>query len=379
MENGTVTIQPPEEIGHSGVSYQAWRMRDQLGVHDLRGWQGNRRSLLLPGGTKITMHGNAGEIVRVNLYDGDESHEIHLLTQTLLHSKVDAAEAQWRDAAEADGETGHLVALPEREPGLSLPDMENSRLHLANLYLEPVAEDGTPLSRRPFLEVLGRQVKQDLHFNPPTPEAEAEADQACIADAQPRAGLVRLESGVLQYTSRSGKWVVSIDQHTLTFRHPYGNFKWEVWGDPHENLNGKHIKDWEGDRRSLVLDDGTKITMDAYGPHKVVHTTSIYDGARSHEVGNVGNVVRHSCVNALVTATRDAEEVDGETAFLAQIVGPGIVRGSLYVENVYTEALGPEGAQSPVFEPATLGETGDADTNPNDVVDYYDDPRLGHT
>ena len=151
-----------------------------------------------------------------------------------------------------------------------------------------------------------------------------------------------------------------------------------MWGDPHENLNGKHIKDWLGSRRTLLLDDGTKITMHADGPHHVVHTTQIYDGEQSHEIGNIGNLVRHSCVNAQVAATRDAEEADGETAHLANLRGPAHVSGYLYVENVYTEEVGAEGIDEPVFEVEPLGETGD-DANPRQVNDLYDDERLAHT
>src|SRR5690606_33582508 len=94
IDGGSVTILPPEEVVEPGLQYVAWRMREQLGTHDLRAWDGERRTVLLPGGARLTMHGEAGEIMRLSLYDGAESHEVNVLTQTLLHSRVDAAEAQ---------------------------------------------------------------------------------------------------------------------------------------------------------------------------------------------------------------------------------------------------------------------------------------------
>jgi len=373
IEAGAVTIRPPEESG-ADLQYVAYRMRDQLGTHDLRAWSGDRRTLLLPGGAKLTLHGQAGEILKLSLYDGTESHEIDVLTQTLTHSRVDATVAQTREAAEADGEAAHLKDLWSYVHG----DTDIPQLHLANLYEQAAGVDGTPLRRQPAVRVLGRQRGVDLHTNTLPPAPAAEADEACTATTQPRGRLVRREAGDLEYTTHSGLWTVLIQQYQIILTRS-GRFKWEVWGDPHENLNGKHIKDWEGTRRTLLLDDGTKITMSADGGQGVVHTTNIYDGAQSHEVGNAGNVVRHSCVNVQVAATRDAEEADGETAHLANMKGPAMVQGYLYVENVFTESAETTGSSEPVFVPDTLGETGDADSNPTQVNDYYDDPHLGHT
>lgn len=373
IEGGAVTIRPPEAVSAADTQYVAYRMRDQLGTHDLRAWAGDRRTLLLPGGARITLHGQAGEIMRLSLYDGAESHEVDVLTQTVMHSKVDAAVAQQREAGEADGETGHLTtARPAAAAG------GEGRLHLANLYVQPAAADGTPQRRVADVRVLGRQVGVDLH-QLVAPELPAAApDENCMATGEPRGGLTQMTSAGLEYTSRSGLWTIRIDGHTITLTRS-GRFTWQVWGDPHENLNGKHIKDWLDTRRTLLLDDGVKVTMDSYGPFNVVHTTSIYDGEQSHQISNLDNVVRHSCVNAAVARARDAEEADGETAYLSNLRGPSTSIGYVYVENVYTESVGPHGASEPEFEAVPLGETGDAETNPQQVNDLYDDPRFGHT
>jgi hypothetical protein len=370
IEGGTVTIQAPAAGGIAPLEYSTRRMQEQLGTHDLRAWEGERRTLLLPGGAKLTLHGQAGEILRASLYDGAESHEIDVLTQTLMHSRVDAAVATARDAAEADGEAAALRMFWAPATYYTAVPW----LHLTNLYAEPAGADGTPQGRQAVVQALGRLHGVDLHTVLPRTAPPAEADESCSA-SEPQGRLVKLDAGPIDYTTASGLWSIKIDAHTITLTRS-GLFTWQVWGDPHENLNGKHTKDWNAVRRTLLLDDGTKVTMHSEGPHGVVHTTSIYDGAQSHEIGNTGNMVRHSCVSAEVAASRDAAEADGETALLAILKGPAMLLGYLYVENVYTE---PDGDEEIEFGTEPLGETGDADTNPNQVNDYYDDPRLGHT
>lgn len=176
-----------------------------------------------------------------------------------------------------------------------------------------------------------------------------------------------------------GEWRVEVDKHTITVSRLLigGTLKWEVWGDPHENLNGKHIKGWEGRYRSLLLQDGTKVTMWADGPQKVVEKTSIYDGPQSHEIGNVANEVRHSCINTAVAQQRDAQEADGEVAHLTIQRSPASAIGGLFVANIYTE--NPDGVGEIVWEFVPLGETGEVDINPKQTNDFYDDPRLKST
>lgn len=376
IQAGAITVKPPEGPTGTGLQYVSQGTRERLGAQDLRVWAEDRRSILLPGGTKITLHGQGGLLIRLSLYDADESHEIDVLTQTLMHSKVDGAIARGRDEAEHDGETGHLLAH-------SVAANNSNALYLGNLYTQNAGADGVPLKQEFSPLALGRQVGDAAFaYTDPGPTFPSQTEAACDETPQPRGGLVQQATGILEYTTRSGRWTVKIDQHQIVATRKIGSTyqaKWEVWGDPHENLNGKHIKDWEGKRRTLVLDDGTKITMDAEGAQSVVHTTSIYDGAQSHVVGNVGNLLRHSCVHAQTTVKRDADEFDGEAAHLVILRSPASVAGSLFVENIYTETDVMEGGTVRTFSPNLLGETGEADINSNNVRDFYDDPRLGHT
>ncbi|WP_414902616.1 hypothetical protein ACMT1E_05150 [Sphingomonas flavalba] len=371
IADGVVTVRPPAGTpGHAAFQYTSSGTREALGGQEVRNWAQNRRSLLLPGGGKVTMHGQDGALLRVSLYDGDESHEIDVLTQTIMHSKVDAPVAASRDAAEHDGEAAYLIGAP------------GAGLYLANVYVEDADASGNPQEKRIATLALGRQLADAVHaYGFALPPAPAEVDAVCDAVPQPRGNLVQNTDSTMRYVSRSGLWTVQIDKHTITVTRAMGprSATWQVWGDPHENLNGKHIKDWDGSRRTLLLDDGTKITMHADGPHHVVHTTSIYDGAQSHEIGNFGNLIRHSCVNAATAAARERQEADGETAHLVNLRGPAAASGSLLVKNVYTETIEAGGAVLRDFRAVLMGETGDLDENPNQVNDLYDDPRLGHT
>lgn len=181
--------------------------------------------------------------------------------------------------------------------------------------------------------------------------------------------------GPIEYTT-SGGYSIRIDRHTITVADDLGMNKVEHWGDPHENLNGKHIKDWggeaewEGERRSVLLDDGTKLTMEAQGAQGVVVHTSIYDGEQNLQVDNCRNVIVHHGFDAGDTALRDAQQHDGETAIFSTDAATAVATYT----NVYNEDAGFDVVGFDV----PLGETGGYE-NPNQVHDYYDDPRLGHT
>lgn len=379
IQGGTVTVRPPEGEADPLTQYVSQGMREHLGTLDIRAWAGDRRSIMLPGGAKITLHGQGGQLIRLSIYDGTESHEVDVLTQTVMRSQVDSAVAISRDDAEHDGETAHLAIVPSW-PGDFSVRVQN--LLLVNLYEQNAGPNGVPLKAELALRPLGRHAANTAYaYSDPAPVFPTEIDAVCAVMPQPAGGMTRHPDGSLEYASRSGLWTVRIDQHQVIATRTMGGAltsKWEVWGDPHENLNGKHIKDWEGTRRTLLLDDGIKITMDAQGPHGVVQTTSIYDGAQSHEIGNAGNQLLHSCINAQTALQRDAAEHDGETAYLAVLRSPASVAGSLFIEKVYTETPG-TGETIRIIDPEPLGETGELDTNPTNVNDFYDDPRLGHT
>lgn len=178
----------------------------------------------------------------------------------------------------------------------------------------------------------------------------------------------------MRYVTHAG-YTIQIDLHTITVTDPQGRNTVQHWGDPHENLNGKHIKDWggepewDGSRRSILV-GGAKLTMHAAGPQGVVLETAIYDGDRHLRFTNTTNTLLHFTLDADDTAARDAAEYDGETA--AFDTDPLALTASY--RNVYNE----DPAFQRVEGERMLGTTGGC-ANPNQVNDFYDDPRLGHT
>lgn len=112
----------------------------------------------------------------------------------------------------------------------------------------------------------------------------------------------------------SGGYTVKIDKHTITITDPTGKNTQETWGDPHQKVNGKNIGDWQGKQRTIVLGDGTKITMSANSPTGVVNSTSIYDGRINVQVENASNTVSHMSMNPRDTAYREQSQHDGDTA-----------------------------------------------------------------
>lgn len=196
--------------------------------------------------------------------------------------------------------------------------------------------------------------------------------QTMIDGFEPPTGGWYTQDGVgapILFTTQGG-YTIRIDRHTITVTDPLAMNTVQHWGDPHENLNGKHIKDWEIDRRTLLLGDGTRITMHAQGPQMVVDRMSIYDGHNNVQVDNASNTITHAGRSLADTMCREREQHDGETARFTTDTITGVAR----YDNIYTEdeLFFVTPSQVP------LGSTG-GHANPNQINDYYDDPRLGHT
>lgn len=189
----------------------------------------------------------------------------------------------------------------------------------------------------------------------------------------------RLSQGVastpIQFVTAAG-FTVSVDRHTIANQDPLEMNMVQHWSDPHENLNGKHIKDWAGspgwteNRRTVLIDGGAKITMVSAGPQAVVLTPSIYDGHQSVQIDNNTNTIAHYSTDAVVTADRDAAQYDGETVRFTV----DMITAIASYTNVYNED---EAFTKAVFN-IPLGVTGGC-ANPTLTNDYYDDPRLGRT
>lgn len=173
-----------------------------------------------------------------------------------------------------------------------------------------------------------------------------------------------------------GGYTIRIGTHTVTITDAMGMNTIQHWGDPHENLNGKHIKDWggpagwDGARRSVLLGDGSKVTMESSGWQGLILLTSIYAGGQNIQFDNAANEVVHRSTDPLDTQQRERAQYDGETALFRSSDATGIATYT----NVYNENAQFEQASFAV----PLGTTGGCD-NPTQVSDLYDDSRLGHT
>lgn len=172
----------------------------------------------------------------------------------------------------------------------------------------------------------------------------------------------------ISYTT-SGGYEVTVNKHTISVKDPSGKNVLKHWGDPHENLNGKHLKDWEGKQRSIVLGDGTKITMTADGPHGVTRNTSIYDGRQNVQIANDNNQISHHSFNPWDTMYREMNQYDGETAIFRNNRFGGAVYNNIYTEDKNFNVTNSY---------QQIGRTGGF-FNPSKVYDFYDDPRLSKT
>ncbi len=179
-----------------------------------------------------------------------------------------------------------------------------------------------------------------------------------------------------KYTTSGGNTItISGTTVTLTYKESPSV---EFWADEgvafHENLNGKHIKDWLGSTRSFIFPDGCKLTYAMKIGDLSMVSISIFDGDEVHffnaRCGNSvegKNTLIYSDVNKEVAKWIDNAQPDGETATLRVTD-----TGKLYL-NIYTE----DEPGKKVEKEVPLGSTSDA--NPKQVNDLYDDPRLAHT
>ncbi len=164
----------------------------------------------------------------------------------------------------------------------------------------------------------------------------------------------------INYTTRGG-YQVSINGHTIQVKDPSGKNVLKHWGDPHENLNGKHLKDWQGKQRTVVLGDGTKITMTADGPKGVTNTTSIYDGRQNVQINNKGNQIVHQSFNPYDTQFREMRQYDGETALFRTAPNGAGIYNNIYNEDANFNV-------SRLYQ--QIGQTGGYQ-NPGKVYDFY--------
>jgi hypothetical protein len=179
-------------------------------------------------------------------------------------------------------------------------------------------------------------------------------------------------------TSGGGKIDIDLEEAITITHDDYTNFTIEFWGDTlvngehrtsgnHENLNGKHVKDRIGSRRTVIFPDGAKITFEADGRVGPIKWISIYDGAESHHINATCNTLEESLNSATVAQRLDDAEADGETGTFE------ITETGLLFKNIYSE-------DTPGNKVENVQPIGELDReNPNRVIDYFDDSDLGHT
>lgn len=200
------------------------------------------------------------------------------------------------------------------------------------------------------------------------------------APVPPFGRLTRIGSGGGYRLTTTGGWTILINGTTLTITNPSGRDNYEMWGSGsggtgHENLNGKHIKDNMGGARTILLPDGTIVTvlLSTVPGTNTINSFSIYDGDQSHRLtsspdgnGNPNTVI----MSAGLRRAGERAEADGETCRILD------TPTGMYYENIYIQSV-PD-AQPVPQEAVPLGRTG-GPANPNQVNDYYDDPRLSYT
>lgn len=165
----------------------------------------------------------------------------------------------------------------------------------------------------------------------------------------------------LVYTTRDC-WTVTVNATTITIQDPAKTGE-HTWGDPHENLRGRHVKDWLSTSRSVTV-GGAMITMIANGLSGtgVVQTLTLYDGPVSYSIANEGSAVFAQTYDEASTVARKQGEADSETGCLANKAD-----GGLLFDNINQQDADINGTPlEKVSALARIGETFGPD-NPNQV------------
>ena len=208
------------------------------------------------------------------------------------------------------------------------------------------------------------------------------ADCPPTANPVPTGTLAR--NGANFVFTTSDNWVITVKQDAIVIRGGQHPDYVEWWGNApgsgalvgnHENHNGKHIKDRLGARRSILLPSGALLTVASGGVSEPIQTISIYEGGQSHTIDPRTSTLTHSCAASVSTAVaRETAEADGETASI-EYKADG---GTRYTNEYTQDASGTGVPLGKVYQEQLLGESG-GPTNPTNLNDYFDDPRLGNT
>ena len=133
------------------------------------------------------------------------------------------------------------------------------------------------------------------------------------------------DNTITYITSGGGKIVMDQKNAYLTISHKdYENFNIVLWGTlevngetlysgNHENLNGKHIKERFGSRRSIIFPDRAKMTLITSGRYGPIVSVSIRDGNAYHYLNFSCKTLEYSDINSKYAQRLDEAEADGET------------------------------------------------------------------
>lgn len=150
-------------------------------------------------------------------------------------------------------------------------------------------------------------------------------------------------NGIFTYSTSGGGKIV-MDANVVTFSHKdYRDFTIQFWGTvqinnqtylggPHENLNGKHVKDRTGTRRTIIFPDGTKFTMSAESTRGQTNTATIYEGNECHHINLACNTLEYSSANSPFAKRLDDTEADGETGTF-EFTATGLLFLNIYNED----------------------------------------------
>ncbi|MBL9173695.1 MAG: hypothetical protein JNL10_09190 [Verrucomicrobiales bacterium] len=188
--------------------------------------------------------------------------------------------------------------------------------------------------------------------------------------------LTQPQAGIWEVTTAAG-WKIRVDpaSSSVVIFAPNGREKLENWGDGnvHENLNGKHLKDWFSDSRTVIIPGEGMVTLtrgrNPATSKVTIQTVSIYDADQTHRIDMHSGTVT---LSRLQPRVGEAAEPDGETCRFWD-AGNGA-----FLENIYTQDSASNTGQPIPQTHVPLGKTG-GDANPTQVNDLFDDPRLGHT
>lgn len=136
----------------------------------------------------------------------------------------------------------------------------------------------------------------------------------------------------IDYTTHGG-YKVNVNGTTVTITDPSGKHTVTHSGDPHEYVDGKHVKDWDEKTRTMILEDGTRVTMNATSKDGLITDTTIYDGAQEIKINNQNTTVSSVSFDPYKTQYDARHQAAGETAYFGHDQRGALVYRDLFKQN----------------------------------------------